>query len=429
MQVSTDSRNVEPHSLFIALKGDRFDGNQYALSALEKGAKYAIVSDPTLACEEGCYYVADTLKALQGLARHHRQQFQIPVIAITGTNGKTTTKELLAAIMQEVGPCLYTQGNLNNHIGVPLTLLRLRAEHTSAIIEMGASKPGDIKELVEIAEPTLGLITNIGKAHLEGFGSQEGILATKSELFDYLTAHHHPFVLNLDDPLLSAKWDTGNCTSYGTKLHNRPHYMRGQVISNGPLLALQVESSGQSLEVQTHLVGNYNTHNVLAALSLATSIGVDLQLAIKGVERYQPANHRSQLISGTEARRIIADAYNANPSSMMVALQNLLTTSATHKVAILGDMKELGTASRSEHLALIHWLEQHPQITPLLCGEELCQVAESGMKSFANTEALLHYLQNDIAPLEADTLILLKGSHSTALEKVLPTLQQLINAQ
>lgn len=424
--VSTDSRRVESGSLFFALKGDNFDGNDYAQMALERGAKYAIVSKQELAQKEGCHYVEDTLTALQRLATYHRKQCHIPIVGITGTNGKTTTKELLAGIMQNVGDCLYTEGNLNNHIGVPLTLLRLQPQHTSAIIEMGASKRGDIKELVEIAHPTMGVITNIGKAHLQGFGSQEGILATKSELFDFLSTHNHPFVLNHDDSLLSAKWSKGYLFSYGTKPVAEDSYIQGEVIDLDPYLTIRIRTSNNVYVLHSHLVGSYNLYNILAAFTIAMALGVDPKYAIKGIESYHPSNHRSQLIIGKEDKRIIADAYNANPSSMIVALQNLLSTPAKHKIAILGDMKELGDDSRYEHQAIINWLSLHPDITPLLCGSELSNIAPHRMAHFDTSDDLLRYLEEESVNLSPDTLILLKGSHSTALERVLPILRHLI---
>ena len=296
MGVTTDSRRVPESSLFIALKGDNFDGNSYALSALAKGAKYSVVSRPELAKEDPrCLYVEDTLLALQLLAKHHRLQRQdIPVIGITGTNGKTTTKELMASCLTQAWDILYTEGNLNNHIGVPLTLLRLRPYHRAAIVEMGASHPGDIEELCNIACPTTGVITNVGKAHLEGFGSIEGVLKTKSELFRHLVNNGKHFVLNRDDQRLSKKWRTGYSQSFGLESRQGKGYMRGEVISNNPFLSMDIHFEARSYRVATHLVGEYNAHNILAAMSVATSVGLDMESCVKGVEEYRPANHRSQ---------------------------------------------------------------------------------------------------------------------------------------
>ncbi|MDO5017283.1 MAG: UDP-N-acetylmuramoyl-tripeptide--D-alanyl-D-alanine ligase [Porphyromonas sp.] len=426
MEVCTDSRKVVQGSLFFALAGENFDGNRYALSALDKGAKYAVVSDREVAERDPrCVCVSDTLMALQRLARHHRMQMPVrSVIGITGTNGKTTTKELLATILSGQSDTLYTEGNLNNHIGVPLTLLRLRPHHRFAVIEMGASKPGDIKELVEIALPTVGLITNIGRAHLEGFGSVDGILQTKSELFDHLTAAGNPFALNLDDPLLFDKWH--GLQAFGYALHNREGDLYGEVLSNDPYLRLKVSYRDNEYEVDTRLTGVYNAYNVLAALSVALMSGVTLSDAVAGVAAYRPSNHRSQLIVGTHGRKIIADAYNANPSSMQAALHNLYSQKARLHVAILGDMRELGADSLAEHQSIVAWLNRHTEIETLLCGELFESVATDGMRLYRDVAALLTELQQS-ASIPPETTILVKGSNGIGLEKVLPLLTRLIN--
>lgn len=427
MVVSTDSRKIHMGSLFVALKGGNFDGNDFALSALKAGAKYCVVSEARLADKDSrCILVEDTLIALQQLAHYHRmQRHDIPIIGITGTNGKTTTKELLASCLSQALDVLYTEGNLNNHIGVPLTLLRLRDHHRAAIIEMGASKPGDIRELCEIAEPTIGVITNVGKAHLQGFGSIEGVLKAKSELFRHLVNHGRHFILNQDDSLLRKKWRTGYGQSYGTLALTKRGYMQGTVVSNSPCLAMQVAFEDKAYPVHTHLVGAYNAHNVLAAVSVATSVGLDIESAIKGVVEYTPANHRSQLITGTEDRSIIADAYNANPSSMMVALQNLSSTKAQHRIALLGDMRELGDESQAEHTAIVEWLQAHPEVEGVVTGHEFGQVVKGTTKHFRDTEELRTWLDGS-AHFLPDTVVLLKGSNGMALEKLIPTLQNMI---
>lgn len=429
MEVTTDSRRVPEGSLFIALKGDNFDGNSYALSALEKGAKRAVVSRRELAEDPRCIYVEDTLIALQALAHYHRQQRQdIPIIGITGTNGKTTTKELMASCLTQAWDTLYTEGNLNNHIGVPLTLLRLRPHHRAAIVEMGASHPGDIEELCDIACPTIGVITNVGKAHLEGFGSVEGVLKTKSELFRHLVNSGKKFILNRDDQRLSKKWRTGYSQSFGLQPQPGKGYMLGEVLSNSPFLTMNVHYEGKSYRVATHLVGEYNAHNILAAMSVATSVGLDIESCIKGIEEYRPANHRSQLIQGSEGRCIIADAYNANPSSMMVALRNLAHTDSAHRIAILGDMRELGAESLEEHRAIAEWLAEHPEIEVHLVGSEFGKVASPSTPHYDDAVAVMEYL-NSHQPFAPDTVVLLKGSHGIALEQLLPTLQRLIGGE
>lgn len=427
MEVSTDSRRVGEGVLFIALVGDRFDGNEYALSALDKGAKYAVVSRPDLAKEEPrCLLVEDTLVALQTLASHHRDQFpHLQVLGITGTNGKTTTKELTAAILTHAKvPTLYTEGNLNNHIGVPLTLLRLRPEHQVAIIEMGASKRGDIKELAEIAHPNVGVITNVGRAHLEGFGSQQGILETKSELFDYLQAHQGKILLNIDDPLLWERWHGSESIGFGLTTHTA---IQGAEVVCDPYLKMKLLINGISQPVTSQLVGKYNAYNVLAATALATTCDISPKQVAEAIATYHPSNHRSQLIVGTKGRQMIADAYNANPSSMMEALENISAQHAIHKLVLLGDMRELGHESLQEHQRIIDWLTRHPEITPLLCGEEFGKVAQERMKQFPTNRELESYLQEN-QELPADLVVLVKGSHGIGLEQLLPRLETMINS-
>lgn len=426
MEVSTDSRRVGEGVLFFALVGDRFDGNEYALSALEKGAKYAVVSRPELAEREPrCLLVEDTLLALQALASHHRDQYpHLKVLGITGTNGKTTTKELTATILTHAEvPTLYTEGNLNNHIGVPLTLLRLRPEHQVAIIEMGASKRGDIKELVEIAHPSVGVITNVGRAHLEGFGSQQGILETKSELFDYLQAHHGMMILNMDDTLLRERWQGSESIGFGITTHST---IQGAEVACDPYLKMKLLIHGEPQPITSQLVGKYNAYNVLAATALATSCGISPDKVAEAIASYHPSNHRSQLVVGQKGRQIIADAYNANPSSMMEALKNILAQHSAHKLVLLGDMRELGKDSPAEHQRIIDWLTHHPEITPLLCGEEFAKVAQEGMQHFPTNSDLEHHLQ-EIKELPTDLVILVKGSNGIGLEKLLPLLETMIN--
>lgn len=436
MEVGTDSRHIREGVLFFALKGDNFDGNDFALKALSDGAKYAVVSRPELAPNPQCIVVEDTLATLQELARYHRDQMgHLRLVGITGTNGKTTTKELLAAILQHNQfATLYTEGNLNNHIGVPLTLLRLRPHHQVAVIEMGASKPGDIKELVEIAHPNIGLITNIGVAHIEGFGTTDAILETKSELFDYLLHHNGQIVLNLDDPRLFSKWSHHYTLGYSCLKNPTPNILAGNALRSTPYLSMvcRHQTKGlQSYPITTQLVGQYNLSNILAALALASLLHISIPDAIPAIERYKPSNHRSQLITGTKGRHLIADAYNANPSSMIEALESLAQMSSRTKIAILGDMAELGTASSISHQRVLEWLSQHSEtISPMLCGHRFKEELgiEVQVPLFDTVEQIKAYLIDSSEPIEPDTTILLKGSHSIHLEKIIPILTQLINS-
>lgn len=418
--ISTDSRKVKEGDIFFALSGPTFDGNNFALTALAQGAVCAVVSRPELSeADERCLLVPDTLQALQELAHYHRQQLNIPVVAITGTNGKTTTKELTATLLAERYQVLATEGNLNNHIGVPLTLLRIRPEHEVAIVEMGASGKGEIAQLCEIAEPTVGLITNIGRAHLEGFGSQEGILEAKSELPEYLLSHGGTFFLNLDDPLLRSRWESATNATY-SKSGGR---VRIGVKATEPTLSFELEKGNESVAVQTHLVGLYNIENILAALHLADYLGISLQEMKSGMEGYTPSNNRSQLVELGHGSHLILDAYNANPSSMHVALEGLAKWQAPHKLAILGDMRELGEASQEEHSSVVHWLKGHPEVTPILVGHHFQEAAEGLFTTLPDVEALIIHLKG--LSLEPETIILLKGSRGIALEKAVPALKQI----
>lgn len=399
-EVTTDSRTCPAGSLFFALRGERFDGNDYALVALEKGCAYAVVDRPELAEKDmRCLLVEDTLQALQQLARHHRRALGLPVLAITGTNGKTTTKELTAAVLGTTFRVLFTQGNLNNAIGVPLTLLRLRPEHEIAVVEMGASHIGDIKELVDIAEPDYGLITNVGRAHLQGFGSLEGVARTKGELFDYLRAHGGAAFVNANDNRL-AKMSAG--------LRRCPYGLAsGAMVACDPLLRVKIEGR----EVQTQLVGAYNTPNVLAAAAVGKHFGVPLESICQAIEGYTPTNNRSQLVR-TASNLLIVDAYNANPTSMSAALEGFSQMAAAHKLCILGDMKELGRASLSEHRRLCRTLRDLGLEAWLVGAEFLKADAEWHFRHFDSVEQVVSQLKSK--PLK-ETTILIKGSNSTRL--------------
>ena len=348
--VTTDSRNCPKGSLFIALKGDTFNGNAFASKALEAGSAYAVVDEAAYAPAGDIHYILvdNCLHTLQQLANYHRRQLGTRIIGITGTNGKTTTKELISAVLSQKYNILYTLGNLNNPIGVPLTLLRLKAEHELGVVEMGASHPGDIKELVEIAEPDYGIITNVGKAHLEGFGSFEGVVRTKGELYDYLRRQGNSTIfLHQDNPhLTEIAWGL-NPITYG-EADNL--YVNGHVTGNSPYLAFEWKAGkeGERHEVHTRLIGEYNFPNALAAITIGRFFGVEPEKIDKALNEYEPHNNRSQLKKTTD-NTLIIDAYNANPTSMLASISNFHNMQASQKMLILGDMRELGKDSPEEH--------------------------------------------------------------------------------
>lgn len=419
--VCTDSRRIEEGDLFFALVGPSFDGNDYALKALSLGAAYAVVSRPELASQDPrLLLVEDTLTALQKLANHHRRVLGTQLIAITGTNGKTTTKELTLAALSKAYMVMATEGNLNNHIGVPLTLLKLRPEHELGIIEMGASSRGEIALLCEIAEPNIGLITNIGKAHLEGFGSQMGILLAKSELPQYLEQHGGKFILNSDDPLLQEHWGKSAYCAYSL-LHSAD--IEGSIISDQPL-RVELTHKTQHAIVESQLAGRYNAPNILAATALALTAKAPLEQIAEGISSYKPSNNRSQLITIQGNRTIIMDAYNANPSSMLAALENLLHQPQVRKYALIGDMLELGEASREEHKKVIDWLEQHPDIEARLCGREFGRVVRGDLLHADDIIGFNTIMRDH--PLTEQSVTLIKGSRGIALEQTLPVIKEYI---
>ena len=391
--VSTDTRNLPAGCVFFALHGERFDGNKYAQQALESGASLAVIDNPEYALPEGTLLVPNTLLALQELARAWRRELGLPIIAITGTNGKTTTKELLATVLSTKYNIHYTQGNLNNQIGVPLTLLQITRAHEMAIVEMGASHPGDIKELVDIAEPNYGLITNVGRAHLEGFGSFEGVQRTKQELYDYLLAHNGTIFRNADNPFLAAM------ENHATQLYTTLHH------------ATQLYTTG-SMPSGTHLVGEYNAENVSAAICVGEYFGISREQALDAIRQYVPTNNRSQAMQ-TASNQLIVDAYNANPTSMQAAINAF-----KGDTYILGAMRELGEYSHLEHQNIVNMLAERKADTVFLVGEEYRQTT-SPYPIFDRVEDLHKYLEEH--PLK-DRNILLKGSRSTKMEFLLDIL-------
>ena len=401
--------------MFFALKGPNFNANAFAAKAIEQGCRYAVADDASLDSDDRFIVVPDVLLALQSLARHHRMLFQIPVIAITGTNGKTTTKELVHAVLEADRPTLATVGNLNNHIGVPITLLRLEAGHRCAVIEMGANKLGDIAELCSIAQPTHGLITNIGKAHLEGFGSEEGVVRTKTELYEHLRNEKGGEVLvNADDDLLMEKSEGLERRTYGTEDNAG---IKGRLLSEGAFLTFSFKYQGDHT-VRTRLIGDYNLPNALAAICVGLEMGVPVATVIKALETYTPGNNRSQF-TDTGRNQLVLDAYNANPSSMQAALRNFASMkSGRPKLALLGGMKELGAYSNAEHQALVD-LADSLDLEIILIGPEFNDVRTGSHPVHRDVEAALDALKS--SPV-ADRLILIKGSRGTKLELLLPAL-------
>ncbi|MBQ8128416.1 MAG: UDP-N-acetylmuramoyl-tripeptide--D-alanyl-D-alanine ligase [Prevotella sp.] len=429
--ITTDSRESPEGSIFLALKGDKFDGNRFAAQALAKGCALAIVDDAAVAASDPrCILVDDTLQTFKDIAREHRRQFDIPVIGITGTNGKTTTKELIRAVLSKKYNVLATEGNLNNDVGVPKTLLRLRPEHEIAIIEMGASHPGDIKTLAETAEPTCGLITNVGRAHLQGFGSFEGVCRTKGELYDYLRSRQDGLVfINADsDELVDMLTDDLWCTPYSTDPEKQYSCISGEVMEGGmylrfrwrkPLMELEQEGASQKWhKVQTQLVGAYNIYNALAAIAVGINFGVDRKMICQALEEYHPTNNRSQLTE-TEHNRLIVDAYNANPSSMQAALENFSQIPAQRKMLILGDMRELGPTSQEEHQGVVNYIETMEDLSDVwLVGQEFAKT-DNHFRHFDSADDVKAAIAQE---QPEGRLILIKGSNSMRLYELPPLL-------
>ena len=411
-KVTTDTRNCPEGSMFIALKGETFNGNVFAKQALEKGCRYAVVDEKEYADSENIFFVDNCLKTLQNLAREHRRQMGTRIIGITGTNGKTTTKELIATVLQKKYNVLYTQGNLNNHIGVPLTLLNLTKEHALAVVEMGANHPGEIRTLVNIAEPDCGLITNVGKAHLEGFGSFEGVVKTKSELYDYLRAKKDAFIfLDKDNEVLCQS--SSGLENIGYGMENDAFYVSGKLHACAPFLAFEWKHEGKFHDVQTHLIGAYNVKNALAAIAIGCRFGVPAEAICEALNNYIPSNNRSQLTE-TADNHLIVDAYNANPTSMMAALENFRLMEVPHKVAVLGDMKELGEGSTEEHRQIVAFLKKCDFEKVILVGAEFGKVNED-YEHFPQVDALKQMLAQD---KPKGKFILIKGSNSMKLAQL-----------
>ncbi|MDR1556639.1 MAG: UDP-N-acetylmuramoyl-tripeptide--D-alanyl-D-alanine ligase [Tannerellaceae bacterium] len=412
-QITTDSRRCPAGSLFFALRGNHFDGNRFAGKALSAGADYAIIDDPDCYQGERTIVVEDTLQTLQCLAQRHRSLLGVPLIGITGTNGKTTTKELLAAVLSLKFNLLYTEGNLNNQIGLPLTLLRLTRRHEMAVIEMGASRPGDIRELTRIACPDYGIITNVGEAHLEGFGSFENILRTKGELYDYIRENRGLVFIRKEDERLRAMAGGIRQLSYGSA---DEAFVTGQVVAGDPpFFAFSWKRAGEQHTVTTRLVGAYNLDNVLAAVAVGCYFEIPAERICRAIASYEPSNNRSQL-KKTLHNSLIIDAYNANPSSMKAALRNFAAMPFAPKALILGDMKELGNDSLRLHQEILREVTNGRFDKVYLCGGHFTQAAAGAFTAYPTTDALADALSQ--SPPRGFH-ILLKGSRSMELEKLI----------
>ncbi len=414
--VVTDSRNVVADSLFFALKGESFNGNKFALDTLEKGCRYAIVDEKSYAIDDRFILVDDVLTCLQDLAREHRRTLGIPILAITGTNGKTTTKELLNEVLKQKFKTSATQGNFNNHIGVPLTLLAMNAETEFGIVEMGANHPGEIKMLCEIAEPNYGLITNVGKAHLEGFGSFEGVKKTKKELYDYLAQNGGEVFINCENEHLMGMLNQQKTILYG---NSEEAFSKARFLQAEPKLIIELRSPIGKLYIKTQLIGAYNFENVLAAVTLGRYFKID-EIDIKeALESYTPSNNRSQLLK-TDDNVLFLDAYNANPTSMRAAIDNFAAMKMKNKVLILGDMLELGEESEKEHLHVLDLLKEKELSNTILVGNIFSSLASDyKYDAFKSVEDLLVYLETSVLK---NKYILIKGSRGIKLEKTIEKL-------
>lgn len=414
--VETDTRKIQKGCLFFCLKGANFDGNTFAEEAIKLGAIAAVVDNPEYHIEGKTVLVADVLTALQDLARYHRQQFRIPFIGITGSNGKTTSKELIAAVLATQFKVHFTSGNFNNHIGVPLTLLQLNETHEIAVIEMGANKPGDIKELVEIALPTHGIITNIGRAHLEGFKSLEGVIQTKTELFDFLAQEKGHIFVNKQDEILMGKLPSATQNHF----YNDTSELHGELLKLDPFVHMNWSEAGYtSTEISTQLVGEYNFINFLAAVRIGRFFGISPENCNNAISEYQPTNNRSQ-VTKTDKNTLIVDCYNANPTSMRSALSSFAKIDNHAKIFILGDMREMGDDAPMVHEEVVQQTIEL-RLSGFFVGEEFLKFKGTHPNAIflKSTDPLIeHFTQNP----PSDLLILLKGSRGISLEKVIPYL-------
>ena len=410
--VSTDSRMIEEGCVFVALKGERFDGNDFAYKVAEENIASCVIADrKDLPHHERLFIVDDSLTTLQELARLHREKCNIPIIGITGTNGKTTTKELTAAVLSKKYNIIYTQGNFNNHLGLPLTVLRIKPDTEMAVVEMGANHPNEIAQLCTIANPDFGIITNIGKAHLEGFGSFEGVVKTKNELYDFIRNKNGKIFVNRDNELLMELSNGIDSHTYGK---DNKADIEANIVSSNPYLIINWEGN----EIKTNLVGDYNFENVMAAISVGCYFNIEKSLIIEALENYTPTNNRSQYIK-SEKNEIVMDAYNANPVSMHHAIKNFRNISSENTLLILGDMRELGKDSEKEHQTIINLIKELKFENVMLVGEEFKKAAGTDFSTFTNVEELLAFINdNDISGKK----ILIKGSNSINLKSIVNVL-------
>lgn len=417
--VSIDSRNIEANCLFFALKGDNFDGNKYALDALKKGASYAIVDDKKFVNSTNCIIVSDVLETLQNLANYHRKQLKYPILALTGTNGKTTTKELIYCVLDKKFKVGATKGNFNNHIGVPLTILNLKTEMDIAIIEMGANHIGEIEQLCQIAEPDYGLITNIGTAHLEGFGSLEGVIQAKTELYKYIEKQGKVIFYNMANEILQLEASKLDVTRVAYSSRPERSILCGEVISSHPYLEVNIQNTnGAVFNLKTNLIGTYNLENIVAAFGIGQFFNLDVNQIVSGIEGYKPNNNRSQFMK-TNKNELILDAYNANPSSMRLAINNFKDIkSELSKIVILGDMLELGSFSKSMHQEIVEELIKINFDKVFLVGEQFSN-SNCDFELFNSVDDLKVRLE--FLNLQHN-LILIKGSRGIKLEKIVETL-------
>ena len=415
--ITTDSRVCAKDSIFFALKGERFNGNLFARQALNDGCSYAVVdeTDDLSPCDR-VIKVDDVLKTLQQLANYHRRKLKIPIIGITGTNGKTTTKELISITLSRKFKVASTQGNFNNHIGVPLTLLSMNKSHEIGVVEMGASHVGDIKELCEIAEPQYGIITNLGRAHLEGFGSYENVVKAKGELYDYIREHEGKVFVNRDNSTLLELSEGMDRILYGK---NDPSlFASGTIADATPFLEFDWRFFDSSYRVRTRLVGEFNFDNAIAAVAVSKFFGVNAERISSALEDYEPTNYRSQF-KRTENNDLIIDTYNANPTSMKASL-NFFTSipSSMTKMVILGEMMELGDSSDEEHREMLDYLSLKPEIEVCLVGRIFNKIVkpDNEFKYFDSVDYLIAYLKKE--PIKG-RFIFIKGSNSVQLDKVI----------
>jgi UDP-N-acetylmuramoyl-tripeptide--D-alanyl-D-alanine ligase len=408
--IEIDSRRLKKDDIFFALKGPNFNGNNFAKQALESGAAYVVADEPLSFQSERIIRVVNVLETLQQLAKYHREQFKIPFIAITGSNGKTTTKELLHEVLSTTFKTYTTKGNLNNHIGIPLTILKIKPDAEIAVIEMGANHLNEIAGYCEYAQPTYGLITNIGKAHLEGFGGEENVKKGKGELFQYLKNHNGTVFVNTDD---TAVYDLSkpinNAIFYGSKSEN----VKGTIVKNDPFIEVKIEDE-KPFTIQTNLVGGYNLPNILAAVCVGKYFKIESGKIKSAIENYQPSNSRSQLIQ-KDSNSIILDAYNANPGSMKAAIENFAKMKGDKKVLLLGSMMELGRESEKEHADIVSLIDQNKWDAVVLVGKNFKEIKNNYI-NFENSLQARDWLKKENIE---NAQILIKGSRSMQMEKVL----------